>query len=165
VNAGVVDTPGMQTHAAFRSTGAEGPPGLEPNRRIAWAVMSVGALTGLVMGLWSFDGPVPVPGWLGEYGSTARRLVRLGHIACFGIGILNLLLVAEAEKKPSMTPGLRWASRCMNLGNIGLPLGLFAAAVVSPLKYAMAVPATAVTVALLLVACDTFRADTEGGGR
>jgi hypothetical protein len=53
----------------------------------------------------------------------------------------------------------------MNLGNIGLPLGLFAAAVVSPLKYAMAVPATAVTVALLLVACDTFRADTEGGGR
>ena len=127
--------------------------------------MSVGALTGMVMGLWSFDGPVPVPGWLGDYGSTARRLVRLGHIACFGIGILNLLLVAEVAKRSSRTLAVRWASRCMNLGNIGLPLALFAAAVVPPLKYAMAVPATAVTVALMLVAWETFRADAEGGGR
>lgn len=155
----------MQTHAAFRSTGEEGPPGLEPNRRIAWTVMSVGALTGLVMGLWSFDGPLAVPGWLGDYGSTARRLVRLGHIACFGIGILNLLFVTEAERRSSVTPVTQWASRCLNLGNVGLPFGLFAAAVAPPLKYALAVPATAVTVALLLVAWDTFRVAEDGGGR
>ncbi len=127
--------------------------------------MSIGALTGMAMGMWSFDGPVPVPGWLGDYGSTARRLVRLGHIACFGIGILNLLFVAEVERRLSVTPVMEWASRCMNLGNIGLPLGLFAAAVYPPLKYALAVPATAVTVSLLLVAWETFRANDKGGGR
>ena len=120
-------------------------------------MMAVGALTGLVMGLWSFDGPVPVPGWLGDYGSTARRLVRLGHIACFGVGILNLLLAAEAERKVFLGSTSRWASQLMNLGNIGLPLGLFVAAVVPPAKYLLALPAMAVTIALLLVAGESFR--------
>ena len=120
-------------------------------------MMAVGAITGLVMGLWSFDGPVPVPGWLGDYGSTARRLVRLGHIACFGVGILNLLLAAEAERKAFLGSTSRWASRLMNLGNIGLPLGLFVAAVVPPTKYLLALPAMAVTISLLLVAGESFR--------
>ena len=120
-------------------------------------MMAVGALTGLVMGLWSFDGPVPVPGWLGDYGSTARRLVRLGHIACFGVGILNLLLAAEAERKAFIDSTSRWASQLMNLGNIGLPLGLFVAAVVPPAKYLLALPAMAVTISLLLVAGESFR--------
>ena len=120
-------------------------------------MMAVGALTGLVMGLWSFDGPVPVPGWLGDYGSTARRLVRLGHIACFGVGILNLLLAAEAERNAFLGSTSRWASRLMNLGNIGLPLGLFVAAVVPPTKYLLALPAMAVTISLLLVAGVSFR--------
>ncbi len=120
-------------------------------------MMAVGALTGLVMGLWSFDGPVPVPGWLGDYGSTARRLVRLGHIACFGVGILNLLLAAEAERKVFLGSTSRWASQLMNLGNIGLPLGLFVAAVVPPAKYLLALPAMAVTISLLLVAGESFR--------
>lgn len=120
-------------------------------------MMAVGAMTGLVMGLWSFDGPVPVPGWLGDYGSTARRLVRLGHIACFGVGILNLLLVAEAERRAFLNSTSQWASRLMNLGNVGLPLGLFVAAVVPPAKYLLALPAMAVTISLLLVAGETFR--------
>lgn len=120
-------------------------------------MMAVGAMTGLVMGLWSFDGPLPVPGWLGDYGSTARRMARLGHIACFGVGILNLLLVMETERTASLNTASRWASRLMNLGNIGLPLGLFFSAAVPPAKYLLALPAMAVTISLLLVAGETFR--------
>lgn len=112
--------------------------------------MSVGALTGLVMGLWSFDGPVAVPGWLGEYGATPRRLARLGHIAFFGLGILNVLLAGELGRLGER--GRRWAGAAMNLGNIGLPLVLFAASVVPVLKYLLPLPATAVTLALVLVA-------------
>ena len=63
--------------------------------------MAVGIATGLVMGLWSFDGPVPVPAWLGEYGDTPRRLARLGHIAFLGLGILNLLLDHELPRSGS----------------------------------------------------------------
>ena len=119
--------------------------------------MAVGAVTGLAMGLWSFDGPMPVPAWLGDYGSTARRLVRLGHIACFGVGILNLLLIGEAERRAVAGLAFRWASRLMNVGNIGLPLGLFAAAAFPPVKYLLALPAMAVTVSLVLVTRETLR--------
>jgi hypothetical protein len=120
-------------------------------------MMAVGAVTGLAMGLWSFDGPMPVPAWLGDYGSTARRLVRLGHIACFGVGILNLLLIGEAERRAVAGLAFRWASRLMNVGNIGLPLGLFAAAAFPPVKYLLALPAMAVTVSLVLVTRETLR--------
>lgn len=120
-------------------------------------MMAVGAVTGLAMGLWSFDGPMPVPAWLGDYGSTARRLVRLGHIACFGVGILNLLLIGEEERRAVAGLAFRWASRLMNVGNIGLPLGLFAAAAFPPVKYLLALPAMAVTVSLVLVTRETLR--------
>ena len=49
----------------------------------------------MVMGLWSFNGPVTPPPGLADYGDTSRRLLRLGHIDFFGIGYLNLMLAAE----------------------------------------------------------------------
>jgi hypothetical protein len=45
----------------------------------------------------------------------------------------------------------------MNVGNIGLPLGLFAAAAFPPVKYLLALPAMAVTVSLVLVTRETLR--------
>ena len=65
------------------------------NQIVAWVSLAVGVLTGLILGLWSFDGPVSTPAWLGDYGDTSRRLARLGHIAFFGLGILNILLTRE----------------------------------------------------------------------
>lgn len=126
-------------------------PGLR-NRQVAWLCATLGAVTGLVMGLWSFDGPVPVPAWLGEYGSTARRLARLGHIAFFGLAILNLLLATELDRVRNHRTAHHIASVAMNFGNVGLPLVLFGAAVWAPLKYLLPIPALAVTIALLLTA-------------
>ena len=113
------------------------------------------------MGLWSFDGPAPVPGWLGEYDETSRRLARLGHIAFFGLGILNLLLARELGTISLGKRGVRVASSAMNFGNVFLPLTLFAAAVYAPLKYFMTVPALAVLLALALVASAVCR-ETDG---
>ena len=121
------------------------------NRQVGWVSTAVGAVTGLVMGLWSFDGPVAVPGFLGEYADTARRLARLGHIAFFGLGILNVLIGWELDRAALSGRAARLASRSMNFGNIGLPLALFAAAAYRPMKYLMPVPAVAVTVALVVV--------------
>ena len=104
------------------------------------------------MGLWSFDGPVSVPSWLGDYHETARRLARLGHIAFFGLGILNLLLARELPCLALGPRAKRLASMTMNFGNVFLPLTLFAAAAWHPLKYFMSVPATSVLVALLIAA-------------
>ena len=54
----------------------------------AWGVMLLGILWGMVMGLFFHKAE-----WLGGYDSWRRRLLRLGHIACFGIGLLNLLFI------------------------------------------------------------------------
>jgi hypothetical protein len=135
------------------------------NRRIGWASTCLGAASGLIMGLWSFDGPFPVPGWLGEYDQTARRLARLGHIAFFGLGILNVLVAAELRRPSLDALGRRIASWAMNFGNIFLPLTLFAAAAYRPLKYFMSAPALAVFVALALTAygvcCSTAHSEQE----
>lgn len=127
------------------------------NRQIGWVCAALGAFTGLIMGLWSFDGPVTVPGWLGEYSATARRLARLGHIAFFGLGILNLLLARELTLSALGQRAKRVASVSMNFGNIFLPLTLFGAAAYAPLKYLMAVPASAVFLALVLAAYGATR--------
>jgi hypothetical protein len=125
---------------------------MESNRAVGWASLAVGVATGLVMGLWSFDGPLPTPAWLGEYGDTPRRLARLGHIAFIGLGILNILLSRELSISSLGDAGRQLASRAMNLGNVLLPVTLFAAAAWRPAKYAMGLPATAVLVALCLAA-------------
>jgi hypothetical protein len=137
-------------------TGNPNPPFLEFwkwNRLIGWSSAALGAATGLILGLWSFDGPVAVPAWLGDYSETSRRLARLGHIAWFGLGILNLILARQLPELALSLKAKRIASMAMNFGNIFLPLTLFAAAIHRPLKYLMPWPALAVLAALLLAAC------------
>lgn len=120
------------------------------NRFVGWVSLAIGAATGLILGLWSFGGPFAVPTWLGEYDDLSRRLARLGHIAFFGLGILNILLAREL---PRLTDSARRiASPAMNFGNVLLPTTLFAAAAYHPLKYFMSVPALSVFLAMLTVA-------------
>ena len=127
------------------------------NRRVGLASLALGALTGLILGLWSFDGPLAVPAWLGDYNETSRRLARLGHIALFGLGFTNLLLARELSAF-SLRPRVVWLSSfAMNFGNIFLPLTLFAAAVHAPLKYLMPFPAIAVFSALAVAAIGARR--------
>ena len=131
------------------------------NRAIGWTTIAVGIATGLVMGLWSFDGPMATPAWLGAYADTSRRLARLGHIAFIGLGILNLLLAHELPLSGLNARARRVAARQMNFGNVVLPLNLFAAAFWRPAKYAMGVPATAVFVAMCLAAWGAWKARAE----
>lgn len=120
------------------------------NRLVGWTSLAVGAATGLILGLWSFVGPVPVPAVLGEYGDLSRRLARLGHIAFFGLGVINLLLAREHPHLRLSQRAQAIASSSMNFGNVFLPLTLFAAAFFHPLKYAMPIPALAVFVAVVI---------------
>jgi hypothetical protein len=136
----------------------------ETNRIIGWASLAMGAATGLIMGLWSFDGPAPVPEWLGGYDDVSRRLARLGHIACFGLGILNLLLARELAGGAFARVPRSLASVTMNFGNVFLPLTLFAAAAWRPAKYAMSIPASAVFVALAITAWQLARRGSRAEG-
>ena len=122
------------------------------NRIVAWTGMACGAALGLIMGLWSFDGPVAPPNFIGDYTDTPRRLLRLGHIACFGIGILNLLLVQALVESRDSPRVARRAAQAMNFGNVFLPLVLVIAAVYAPAKYLLPFPALSVFTALCLAA-------------
>ena len=51
----------------------------------AWLCIAAGVVAGAIGGLFFHD-----ERWLGGYGAWRRRMVRLGHIAFFGIGLLNL---------------------------------------------------------------------------
>lgn len=51
-----------------------------------WLGIFGGALSGAITGLFFHDDE-----WMGGYGSFRRRLIRLGHVSFFGLGILNIL--------------------------------------------------------------------------
>lgn len=138
--------------------------GTSLNMAVGWSSLATGAVTGLVLGLWSFGGPVPVPEWIGDYNSLPRRLLRLGHIAFFGLGILNIMLALHFGRPRGFTSHGRLALRAMNFGNIFLPITLIIAAVVEPSKYLMSVPAMAVTIALA-VASRAAIIDARGSNR
>jgi len=124
----------------------------EKCRVVAWISFVLGIGTGLVLGLWSFDGPFTTPGWLGGYEDVSRRMVRLGHIAYFGLGFLTLLLALELNKLQLTKREQLLTTNAMIFGNMVLPLTLFAAGVYHPLKYLMPIPALAVFLAMILAA-------------
>jgi hypothetical protein len=122
------------------------------NRAVGWATIAVGIACGLVMGLWSFDGPMPVPSWIGDYTDTSRRLIRLGHIAFIALGMIDILLADELRRTTLSAAGRTLASRLMIAGNIFLPVALIVAALWRPAKYVMPAPAMCVFAAMLLAA-------------
>ena len=122
------------------------------NRSVALTSLALGALSGMLMGLWSFGGPVPAPDAIGDYGDLPRRLLRLGHIAFFGLAFLNLILARHVPSLPLGVKAMRGTLGCMNFGNVALPAALIAAAFWEPLKYLTAPPAFAVTLALCIAA-------------
>ena len=120
------------------------------NFAVGWTSLAVGALTGLVLGIWSFGGPVPVPEWIGEYDTLSRRLLRLGHIAFFGLGILNIMLARHLGRSRSVSYPKVLALTSMNFGNVFLPITLIGASIFEPVKYLMSLPALAVSLALVI---------------
>ncbi len=133
------------------------PPDGRLNRAVAWSGFCLGVASGMVMGLWSFDGPLAVPAWIGDYDQTARRFLRMGHIAFFGIGLLNLALASELTRLDLTRRGKRRAAGWMNFANLFLPPALIAAALYPPLKYLLPLPVIAACAALCLAAWGVAR--------
>ena len=61
---------------------------LDLNILAAWVGILLGTLSGVISGIYFHEEL-----WLGGYESWRRRLVRLGHIAFFELGLLNLAWV------------------------------------------------------------------------
>lgn len=68
-------------------------PGTDLSLLLGWTLMALGAVSGAVIGLRFHD-----ENWAGGYGSFRRRLLRLGHISFFGLGIVNVLFGMTAAR-------------------------------------------------------------------
>ncbi|MDX1485960.1 MAG: hypothetical protein R3229_15925 [Alphaproteobacteria bacterium] len=127
------------------------------NRAIGFSSLLLCVVSGMVLGLWSFVGPIPVPEFIGAYDELPRRLLRLGHIAFFGLGMINLALAGQARRLPFTAASRARALALMNLGNIGLPPLLIAAAWVPALVYLAPFPVFCVFLSLCLAAGAAWR--------
>ena len=124
---------------------------------IAWGSILCGAISGLVMGLWSFDGPVPAPEWIGAYDALPRRFLRLAHVAFFALGVLHLLVARQVTASPVRPGHARLALKAMALGNVTMPAVLIGAALWTPVKFLSPLPSLALAAALSIAAASAFR--------
>jgi hypothetical protein len=87
------------------------------NEVFGWIWICLGVASGAVIGLRFQD-----EGFLGGYAARARRLVRLGHISFFGLGILNLLFAASAARAGVGGGAIGVASWGFIVGGVTMPL-------------------------------------------
>jgi hypothetical protein len=106
---------------------------------IAWVAILVGLLSGTVIGLFFHREE-----WLGGYHSWRRRMVRLGHVAFLGTGLLNLAFAITVGALRLGGP-LRLASALFILGAVSMPAVCFLAAWRKPLRHLFFIPVLSLT--------------------
>ncbi len=111
-----------------------------------WTAMLGGVISGAVMGLGFHR-----EGWLGGYGSFRRRLLRLGHIACFGLGFINLLFAFSMRALPAPAPYVDVACVGFVLGAALMPLTCFLTAWRTSFRHLFPVPVAGVLIGIVSV--------------
>jgi len=100
-----------------------------------WVLMLLGGLSGAAIGLRFHEA-----GWVGGYGSFPRRLMRLGHIAFFGLGILNVLFALTVTRFPPGDGFGQAAGAGFLVAGVGMPLCCFLAAWREPFRHLFFIP-------------------------
>jgi hypothetical protein len=113
------------------------------NWQVGWVLVLAAFVTGAAMGLFFHR-----EDFLGGYGSFRRRLLRLGHIACAALGMLNVLFALSPWPAPALWTGGA-ASICFVVGGLTMPLACFLTAWREPFRHVFAIPVTALTLAVL----------------
>lgn len=113
------------------------------NLLVGWVAMIGGAFSGAGIGLYFHDDQ-----WLGGYASFRRRMLRLGHIAFFGLGILNVLFALSAAEFVVRSPFDRIASMAFALGAITMPACCFLTAWRPYFRHVFVVPVLCVAIGL-----------------
>jgi hypothetical protein len=109
-----------------------------------WLAMLGGVVSGMVMGLRFHR-----EDWLGGYGSFARRLLRLGHISFFGLGLINLLFSFSVRAAPLPTPLGEFAAVALVLGAVTMPLTCFLTAWEARCRELFPIPVTCVLLGIV----------------
>ncbi len=57
-----------------------------------WVLICISMAVGLLMGSYSFGGPLPAPNFIGDYNALPRTLLRDGHVLLLLIGFVGIAL-------------------------------------------------------------------------
>lgn len=96
---------------------------MEINLIFAFILFMCGIVAGAVLGLFFYKDD-----FLGGYSSFKRRIVRLGHISFFGIGILNVLFYLSAKSLALSPSELNLSSLLFIVAGVTMPLVCFLSA-------------------------------------
>lgn len=113
------------------------------NLVLAWLWILLGFASGAITG---FSFKFFHEDWQGGYSGLKRRLYRLGHIAFFGLALINLMFYFTAQTLSNPGYLLAIASWCLAIGAITMPLFCFAIAHYRRLKYLFYLPVSALIV-------------------
>lgn len=116
------------------------------NMVAGWTGMFLGLLAGASIGLFFHQ-----ESFAGGYASFRRRLMRLGHVAFFGLGILNVLYALTLD---FMAVELRFpvlASSSLIAGAVLMPLVCFLTAWRRAFRHLFALPVIFVAISLWLL--------------
>ena len=110
----------------------------------AWLGMLMGCVAGATAGLFFHDEE-----WMGGYASWRRRMIRLAHIAFFGIGLINLGFALTARSLKIET-GLTLPSVFLIIGAVGMPFVCYLSAFKKEFRHLFFIPAGSVSLAIAL---------------
>jgi hypothetical protein len=124
------------------------------NALAGWLLVLVGFLSGACLGLGFHR-----EGFLGGYASFRRRIVRLGHIACVALGMLNVLF-AVAVPETRRFHGA--ASMLLVAGGVAMPLVCFLAGWRQGFRALFVLPVACLVAAVALVLAGLLGASPLG---
>lgn len=104
----------------------------------AWSWLLAGLLSGVLLGLGFHKEQ-----FLGGYDSWRRRLVRLGHIAFFGTGLLNLFAALTWQVFALEDQAMNLAAWALVIGGITMPTVCALSAWHKPLRFLFPIPVIA----------------------
>lgn len=114
------------------------------NIQVAWVGLLLGCLAGAIPGLFFHHND-----WLGGYVSWPRRMIRLAHVAFFGLGFINLLFALTARSL-GLDSGLQIISGLLIVGAVAMPAVCYLSAWKPAFRNLFFIPAASVTVGIAL---------------
>jgi hypothetical protein len=104
---------------------------------LGWFGMLMGVISGAIIGMFFAKEQ-----WLGGYGSFQRRMLRLGHLAFFGIGFLNLMFAFSLPKLELGQVGHQMSSWGFAVALSTMSLTCFLSAWRKPMRHLFPIPVT-----------------------
>lgn len=122
------------------------------NLYAAWIGIFLGLCAGALEGLYFHDEK-----WRGGYGTWKRRMVRLGHISFFGIGLINLAYALSLNYLGIADP-LSLPSILLLIGAVSMPAVCYLSAFRKFFRHIFFIPAGSVILGVgIFLLCEVLR--------